>query len=122
MGVSLSGVLEEAPRPAPPIAVPKQAPPPLPSPGCSSGSDFGEGASDSGDRARSGSVNGSARTDARTAARLAELEESKAWAVQAEDYDEAKRLKQAIGRLRAAAEQLADLEDRHAPVLVGHSG
>ena len=130
VGVSLSGVLEKptaqlpsrhpaAPIPVSPAAAP--APRPLPSPGASSSSssDFAEAASASGgDRAaRSGSASGSARMDAKTAARLAELEALKRQAVRTEDYDEAKRLKQAIDRLKALAEQLAELEDRHACLL-----
>ena len=115
---TLSGVLEAlaaqhpAQHPAAPIPVLKQAAPAPPSPGSSSSSDFAGAASSGDDRARSGSADGVARMDAKTAARLAELEELKGQAVGAEDYDEAKRLKQAIDRLRALAEQLADLEDR----------
>lgn len=116
MGVSLSGIPEApAAHPAAPVPVPKQAapaPPPARSPGGSSSSEFAEVGSAGGDRAISGSTNGAARTDAKTAARLAELEALKARAVRAEDYDEAKRLKQALDRLRAHAEQLAELEDR----------
>jgi len=52
----------------------------------------------------------SAAVDAKTAARLAELESVKARAVAEEDYDEAKRLKLAMDRLKALAAQLADLE------------
>ena len=52
--------------------------------------------------------------DAKTAAMLRELEAQKAAAVQEEEYDEAKRLKQAIDGLRQLAKQLAELESRHA--------
>ena len=52
--------------------------------------------------------------DAKTAAMLRELEAQKAAAVREEDYDEAKRLKQAIDGLKQLAAQLAELESRHA--------
>ncbi len=55
---------------------------------------------------------GDAGADAKTAARLRELEGAKARAVAEEDYDEAKRLKLAIDRLKAVATQLSDLEAR----------
>ena len=55
---------------------------------------------------------GDASADAKTAARLRELEGAKARAVAEEDYDEAKRLKLAIDRLKAVATQLSDLEAR----------
>ncbi|KAK9901713.1 hypothetical protein WJX75_009833 [Coccomyxa subellipsoidea] len=55
---------------------------------------------------------GDAAADAKTAARLRELEEAKTHAVAEEDYDEAKRLKHAIDKLKAVAAQLSDLEAR----------
>ncbi|BDA42164.1 Centrosomal protein of 104 kDa [Coccomyxa sp. Obi] len=53
---------------------------------------------------------GPSGADAKTATRLAELESTKARAVAEEDYDEAKRLKLEIDRLRALVAQLSDLE------------
>ncbi|EIE20654.1 hypothetical protein COCSUDRAFT_30401 [Coccomyxa subellipsoidea C-169] len=55
---------------------------------------------------------GDAGADVKTAARLRDLEGAKACAVAEEDYDEAKRLKLAIDRLKAVATQLSDLEAR----------
>lgn len=52
--------------------------------------------------------------DAKTAAMLRELEAQKAAAVREEEYDEAKRLKQAIDGLKQLAAQLAELESRQA--------
>jgi hypothetical protein len=50
--------------------------------------------------------------DAKTTVRLRELEAQKARAVSDEDYDEAKRVKLLIDRLKAVSLQLVDLEDR----------
>lgn len=74
----------------------------------------GGAASSGGDAAADGKVpaggGGNAAVDAKTAARLAELESAKARAVADEDYDEAKRLKLAMDRLKALAAKLANLE------------
>ncbi len=53
---------------------------------------------------------GASGADAKTATRLAELESTKARAVAEEDYDEAKRLKLEIDRLRTLVAQLSELE------------
>ena len=59
--------------------------------------------------------------DANTAAMLRELEAQKAAAVREEEYDEAKRLKQAIDSLKQLAAQLAELESRHALCLYNNT-
>ncbi len=104
MGVSLSGSLE-APWP-PPQPAPQPAPLLSQQPASPAGSSAASEAA-----AGAGGSTG-ARLDAKTAARVRELEEAKASAVAAEDYDEAKRLKHALDGLRALAAQLAELEAR----------
>lgn len=50
--------------------------------------------------------------DPQTAAKIRELNSKKALAVEREDYDEAKLLKQAIERLKAVGAKVAQLEAR----------
>jgi len=52
------------------------------------------------------------RYDARTTERIRELTAAKAAAVENEDYEEAKRCKQMIDRLKETGEQLRELEER----------
>ena len=51
-----------------------------------------------------------AQVDERTAAQIRQLQEQKVRAVQSEDYDEAKRLKQAVQHLKEAGHKLLELE------------
>eukprot|EP00971_Amphidinium_carterae_P271970 5397547-Amphidinium_carterae.1 len=50
--------------------------------------------------------------DARTVERLRALEKAKQRAVEAEDYDEAKRLKDMLNRLRKTGQLIRELEER----------
>jgi centrosomal protein CEP104 len=50
--------------------------------------------------------------DSQTAAKIRELNRDKALAVEREDYDEAKQIKQAIERLKAVGAKVAQLEAR----------
>lgn len=114
LGVKVYGTLLEKPQhaQAQPDAVcstPVEAQPATSPPSAQSRSGDGNGSS----AGQPGAArDADASIDAKTAARLRELESQKARAVDQEDYDEAKRLKQLIDHLKAVSLQLLDLEAR----------
>lgn len=110
LGVKVYGTLLEKPQQAQAVcSTPVEAQPGTSPPSAQSRSGDGNGSS----AGQPGAArDADASIDAKTAARLRELESQKARAVDQEDYDEAKRLKQLIDHLKAVSLQLLDLEAR----------